>query len=891
MRKLLSISFICLFLLPTYIVAQQKIYESYRYALYSNKVTQGKYEATAISANEMKSTYRTVANENCKRWVQLKFSINGKDNEMSAGVNHSLFLLPHNGVVASPVFRFGMQYRDIEKQTALGNCLEPNTKIIIRLDMNNVLQSFKEKGEYIFNNGEVIKAADFKAVYVAGNLRPLSWNFESLSEIKQFELKDPDGDGIYETSIVLNGYEPEGDVSWKLSTNLSAYPQLQTSSLLVDALYNKALEEMTKNIKSDGSFMVSPKFPDSWTRHTAYSIFMSLAAVAPETAKKTLLKQVNEDQMLMQDVGTGGSYPVSVDRVVWALAAWEIYQVTGDNEWLKNSFQIIKKTLETEFPNVNNTEKKLFYGESTFLDWREQSYPKWMQPKDIYFSHNLGTNALYYQVYRTASKMAKVLGENTEKFDEIANQTKQAVNQYFWMADKSFFGQYLYGQNFMNLSPRFETLGESLSILFDIAETAKQQQIIEKAPILDYGVPCFYPQIPDVGVYHNNAIRPYTNAVFTWAAAKVQNSKVVEQGLGTIFRAAALFQTNQEIFSADQGDYRETELSADRDLTSIAANLAMVYRVFMGMSFDDNQLIFKPFIPKNYAGAFKLTNFKYRNAKLSISINGFGSQVKSLSIDGKKQQNSIVPANLSGEHKVEITMANNDLGTSKINLVQNANSPKTPKVTLENQKLKWNKAEEGSKYVVYLNGEKFKELQTTELDLEVAKGYEEYQVMVIDTKGIQSFLSEPVSFGNYNIFLQAEEVGTNSSDQYKDFTGYGYIPTDIQTNSNIRFRIDIQISGRYAIDIRYANGRGEINLDKKCAIRTLQVDGADKGVIVLPQRGFQNWSWGYSNPVYVDLTTGSHTIQVVYNSFNQNMDKKINDALLDCLRLTLLKTK
>jgi len=39
----------------------------------------------------------------------------------------------------------------------------------------------------------------------------------------------------------------------------------------------------------------------------------------------------------------------------------------------------------------------LVKGESSFLDWREQTYPKWMQPADIYESENLGTNAVHYQ--------------------------------------------------------------------------------------------------------------------------------------------------------------------------------------------------------------------------------------------------------------------------------------------------------------------------------------------------------------------------------------------------------------------------------------------------------------------------------------------------------------
>ncbi|HAQ19743.1 MAG TPA: hypothetical protein DCR40_11000 [Prolixibacteraceae bacterium] len=39
---------------------------------------------------------------------------------------------------------------------------------------------------------------------------------------------------------------------------------------------------------------------------------------------------------IIQDTGTGGAWPVSSNRVVWAMAAWEIYTYTGDRNWLES---------------------------------------------------------------------------------------------------------------------------------------------------------------------------------------------------------------------------------------------------------------------------------------------------------------------------------------------------------------------------------------------------------------------------------------------------------------------------------------------------------------------------------------------------------------------------
>ncbi|MDE5874774.1 MAG: hypothetical protein K2H15_03930, partial [Muribaculaceae bacterium] len=53
-------------------------------------------------------------------------------------------------------------------------------------------------------------------------------------------------------------------------------------------------------------------------------------------------------------------------------------------------------------------------GETSFIDWREQSYPKWMQTADISQSEAMGTNVLYAAAMECASEMAEVLGKKKE---------------------------------------------------------------------------------------------------------------------------------------------------------------------------------------------------------------------------------------------------------------------------------------------------------------------------------------------------------------------------------------------------------------------------------------------------------------------------------------------
>ncbi|GAI75469.1 unnamed protein product, partial [marine sediment metagenome] len=354
--------------------------------------------------------------------------------------------------------------------------------------------------------------------------------------------------------------------------------------MISDALYNLSLEELLQDIRMDGAFMAGAKWPGVWTRDISYSILLSLAIISPEESKKSLMAKVDYGRII-QDTGTGGSWPVSSDRMIWALAAWEIYTVTGDRDWLEYAYGVIKTSAESDLKVVHNQATGLVHGESSFLDWREQTYPRWMDPKDIYTSQNLGTNAVHYRTYEILAEMADILGDSGGQYLGIATSIKKGMNTYLLMPDKGYYGQYLYGRNYLSLSPRSESLGEALAVLFDIADEPQQRQIIERMPVLTFGTPCIYPQIPNIPPYHNNGIWPFVCAYRTWAAAKVANMNAVEHGLASIYRPAALFLTNKENMIASTGDYMGTEINSDRQLWSVAGNLAMVYRILLGMSF------------------------------------------------------------------------------------------------------------------------------------------------------------------------------------------------------------------------------------------------------------------------------------------------------------------
>jgi len=325
-----------------------------------------------------------------------------------------------------------------------------------------------------------------------------------------------------------NQVEKQTATQWKLTKDISAFPQYKSDFPISDAIYNLATEEMIKAVEPDSTFRTGKEWAGVWTRDISYSIILSMAYLQPKVAKYSLLRKVKNGHII-QDTGTGGAYPASTDRMIWAVAAWELYKTTGDNEWLKQAYEIIKNSLEDDFKNVYDLQTGLVKGESSFLDWREETYPRWMQPADIYESENLGTNAVHYQANIVFSEMASLLGEPrvAAKHNLIAEKIKAGINQHLWLNDKGYYGQYLYGRNFKTVSPRAEALGEALCVWFGITDKDKQQSVVSNVPVMDYGISCIYPQIPGIPPYHNNAVWPFVQAYWALASAKAGNERSV----------------------------------------------------------------------------------------------------------------------------------------------------------------------------------------------------------------------------------------------------------------------------------------------------------------------------------------------------------------------------
>ncbi|WP_235998193.1 glycogen debranching protein [Hymenobacter sp. BT559] len=877
--------------------AARPTWQSKAYSLYPDSVVQGMHHARALSATELTSNYQSPANAFVSPQVVFKFSINGKDNELPVGQDNVFLAVPRagGGALETPLLVFGQRYVD-PRPVPTEVYLAPNTQLKIRLDMRPVLEAFKKQGYYTTFKGDKLYKQDFKHVFVAGNVAPLSWDFDNLVNKPELELHDPDGDGIYEVTLTLNAPKASKTTAanWKQSINTSDFPQYSSGHALEDALYNLALEEAGRAVEPDSTFRTGKEWAGVWTRDISYSIILAQAALQPKVAMNSLLRKVSAEGRIIQDTGTGGAYPCSTDRMIWAVAAWEIYKVTGDEAWLRKVYPIIKQSIADDMANAYDPVTGLVRGESSFLDWREQTYPRWMQPVDIYQSENLGTNAVHFQANTVLALMARQLGEPAvaARHEQAAATIKAGLNQHLWQESAGYYGQYLYGRNYLTLSPRAEALGEALSVWFGIADESRAKTVVARTPITDFGIPCIYPQIPGIPPYHNNAVWPFVQSYWALAAAKAGNEASLTESMAAIYRPAALFLTNKENFVAQNGDYAGTQINSSNMLWSLSGSLSLVYKILFGMHYEADRLIFRPFVPQAFQGNRKLTNVKYRQAVLDIDLQGFGNVIQTITLDGQPLAGAAVPATLTGRHALRIVLSSQAPASSAINKVANLFSPETPVVTLTGSRLHWPAQPGVQQYKVVKDGQLLATINTTEQAVAATGPYAEYQVIAVAGNGLESFASEPLPVGGLGAArqVQLEAVAAKATQPYKGYSGQGFVEISTTKNRTLTIPVTVPEAGLYAVDFRYANGNGPVNTNNKCGIRTLRLGSKALGTIVLPQRGVEEWSnWGFTNAVLVQLPKGTHQLTLAYEPANTNMNGAVNQAMLDYLRVQKIK--
>lgn len=694
-----------------------------------------------------------------------------------------------------------------------------------------------------------------------------------------------------------------GAKSWKLSKDISSFPTFATeNNLLMEALYNMALEEMLLDVRSDSTFQAGALWPDTWTRDAVYSIWFSYAWIMPDVSRKTLDKQtLRNPREALQDTGSGGSWPISTDRVVWALAAWEYYLYTGDRSWLEGAYESLSNTARKDIHVAFDKRIGLFKGETCSMDWRTHTYPNWFSNVMIGSSFSCGTNALHMFMYDFLSKTADILDKPDSEqayWESYRNTVKESINKHFWDEEKGLYKCYLYPEiSGYKASERVGVMSNGLCAVLGASSDSQISRMVDNFPLYPYGAAVLYPSIPDDFSYHNKSIWPVWQTPYMYAARQAGNMKAIEHIAAAQTRASALFLTHKENMTYDTGYDRGTALNSDRQLWSVSSYISLVYRVLFGINLTEKGISFNPVVPDMVNGWLSLSNFHYRDAIIDIKVTGKGNRIKSLTVNGKAQEQPFVlPADSQGKFSIAIEMTSGK-PTGKINLVEAGPgkcwSPIEPTLTLKGSVLNWN-TENNLKYYLHSN--------CSEEDRQVAPPYDLagmpngfYSIYAIDDMGFASDLSNPVVYSTGQSVYEAERSAHSGSvsNLHPGFSGEGFVIDLFAHPADVKFQIQVPADGDYAIALRGANGHGPHGT--WCAIRSVALDGQDAGTFLLEATG--DWKqWIDSNYIMLrGLKAGKHTVSLSIDpegkgyDFNMSHGREdANDCHIDCLKLIQL---
>jgi len=388
---------------------------------------------------------------------------------------------------------------------------------------------------------------------------------------------------------------------------------VQTASVLFDGLFAMAQDDLKLDSVSairDGAFdhgqpipchcfETGEKWPYVWTRDLSYSVDLGLWRFDPARSRNGLLfklsgvraKDAPQGLYPMQDTGSGGSWPISTDRVVWFLGARHLLddKTFGDKAW-----QALNDTLTQDREYAIDARMGLYRGETSFLDWREQTYPEWTKDNVVFIGQSfaLSTNVLHYEALRVAARMAAQRGDDRAKrYAAQADALKTAINVHFWRPDRGMYMSYIGGDGLP--VEAYDLLGLSLAITSGVADAERARASLSHYPAWPAGSPVIWPERAGQPIYHNRAIWPFVSAYALRAARQVDDPRLIAFEIESIMRGVALSGSNMENYDlatqathVDDGKLSGPVVDSKRQLWSVAGYLDMVTEGVFGLTAD-----------------------------------------------------------------------------------------------------------------------------------------------------------------------------------------------------------------------------------------------------------------------------------------------------------------
>lgn len=727
-------------------------------------------------------------------------------------------------------------------------------------------------------------------------------------------------------------------------------PRIRTGDLGFDALFALAGAEMRLDAVSqirDGNynggaaipcdcFATGEKWHYVWTRDLSYAADLGLALLDPQRVRNSLDFKLSgwrkglaipsqvagtaDGLQIVQDTGSGGSWPVSTDRVTWAFAAEETLRTLPAAErapFARRALLALSNTIENDRIAAFDAEAGLYTGEQSFLDWRDQSYAAWVPNELAAMSSSiaLSTNVAHYQALRLAARLAREHGETARagRYEGWAADLKRAINARLWLKDAGMYSSLTAAHFDRAPLHKFDWLGQSLAIVTGIASEEQARSILAHYPHGPMGAPVIWPQQAGMPVYHNRAIWPFVTGYGLRAAVQAGNVAVADAAYDTLMRGAALNLSNMENLEWLSGqplllDERNPSLigpviNSRRQLWSVGAYLGMVIEGVFGVSARDDGIALNPFVTAKLrrtvfgaADTIALQDLRLHGKRLDVRLRlpaasqaeGYYA-IERVLLNGKPAGKTIGHAQLASANEIEIVLGKLLPGQGAIRRVAGdpyadggaTFAPREPSigalarhgkgVTL---RIVPGGAEAGVVYSVYRDGKPVADgLQAGDWTDRTAGATACYALEARFTAtGNRSHHGIPrcvdpgieIGAGDSRIVSSVPASPPDARFAMPRLKGWGQ-PGD-------RFaveRIDVRQQGRYAVQLRYHNAANLVNLGISGGVKWLVVKNAAgkavaQGVVQMPHAPLlkENTPAVWSTPLAAELAPGRYRLEM-----------------------------
>jgi len=443
-----------------------------------------------------------------------------------------------------------------------------------------------------------------------------------------------DTPGLRRFELSTDEPQREGDPRQRTVQETTGSAFIVTGSPLFDALFAMAVDdahqasvtEIRDGSYNDGQpipchcFETGEKWHYVWTRDLAYALDLGLAGFDPERAVNGLLFKTSpfrpglavppeipdSSDQIIQDTGSGGSWPVSTDRVAWSLGA----ERTLDNlqgearaRFARQAYRALRGTAEADRVAAYDPGTGLYGGEESFLDWREQTYAPWVVDDLPWMAQSkaLSTNVDQYRALRLLARLAGEAGDGIAwaRYTRWADSLHAAIDETFWSPAAGMYATYTTPDEPPRAIEKYDLLGNDLAIVSGVASEARARSILSRYPFAPFGPPVVWPEAPDISVYHNRAIWPFVTAYTLRAAARVRHVAAADRAIASLMRGAALHLSNMENLEwlTGQSQYDDgPAINSRRQLWSIAAYYGMVVGTVFGWQPEADGVHIVPFL-------------------------------------------------------------------------------------------------------------------------------------------------------------------------------------------------------------------------------------------------------------------------------------------------------